>query len=214
MRRGFHSHTFLRFTRTDSPINSPFDAFTNAQSHASTTHRLTHQNPFRRLQTHTQINARYLLFPEDRRNALRLTNSPDLPVKWGQSGPSNLFDATARRGEWYPFQVGVWAINATSGLNITSATYSHELAADAWTCINLGGVDETGASFTKSVSITSGHVNSLWFGVQVRVNFPQSFFVFASFCRDDRRTWVCQHVLPNSKGCCSQHLRQILLSDL
>jgi hypothetical protein len=37
--------------------------------------------------THSHPGAQYLLFPEDRRNALRLTNSPDLPVRWATAGP-------------------------------------------------------------------------------------------------------------------------------
>lgn len=48
--------------------------------------------------------------------------------------------------------------------------YSHALPTEAWTCINLGGVDETGEPFTKTVPINAGFVNSLWFGVQVPID--------------------------------------------
>ena len=110
----------------------------------------------------------YLLFPEDRTNALRLTNSPDLPVRWGQTGPATRFVGSARRGEWYPFQVGVWSHR--DGVTVTGATYTHAVASEHWTCINLGGIDETGTAVHKNVSIAAGHVNSLWFGVQIPID--------------------------------------------
>ena len=110
----------------------------------------------------------YLLFPEDRTNALRLTNSPDLPVRWGQAGPATRFVGSARRGEWYPFQVGVWSHR--DGVTVTGATYTHAVASEHWTCINLGGIDETGTAVHKNVSIAAGHVNSLWFGVQIPID--------------------------------------------
>lgn len=84
--------------------------------------------------------APYLLFPEERTNALRLTNATDLPVRWAQRGPSTSFNGTARRGEWYIFQIGVWA--ARSALEITGALFSGSaIPASEWTCINLGKLD-------------------------------------------------------------------------
>ena len=53
---------------------------------------------------------------------------------------------------------------------VTGATYDHALAAEHFTCINLGGVDETGAAVEKNVSVAGGHVNSLWFGVQIPID--------------------------------------------
>jgi hypothetical protein len=111
--------------------------------------------------------APFLLFPEDRRHALRLTNSPDLPMRWAQAGPRHSFMGSARRGEFYTFQIGVWAHR--EGVTVTRALYQHALA-EHFTCINLGGVDETGATFEKNVTIASGHVNSLWFGVQIPID--------------------------------------------
>jgi hypothetical protein len=58
--------------------------------------------------------APFLLFPEDRLNALRLTNSPDLPMRWAQTGPGTHFAGSARRGEWYAFQIGVWGTSNSS----------------------------------------------------------------------------------------------------
>ncbi|MGC2662008.1 MAG: glycoside hydrolase domain-containing protein, partial [Bryobacteraceae bacterium] len=49
----------------------------------------------------------YLIFPEDRRNSIRMTS--DLPSLWVQRGPGAPLVGTAARGEFYSFQLGVWA---------------------------------------------------------------------------------------------------------
>ena len=54
----------------------------------------------------------YLLFPEDRRFPIRMTD--ELPLRWIRSGPSDSFRGAACRGEYYVFQVGVYAIGAES----------------------------------------------------------------------------------------------------
>ncbi|HEX7048815.1 MAG TPA: glycoside hydrolase domain-containing protein, partial [Longimicrobiales bacterium] len=54
--------------------------------------------------------AAYLVFPEDRRHPIRMTT--DLPARWARSGPGGPFRGTAERGEFYVFQLGVWAARA------------------------------------------------------------------------------------------------------
>ena len=49
----------------------------------------------------------YLLFPEDRRYPIRMTD--ELPQRWIQAGPSDAFQGEACRGEFYVFQIGVYA---------------------------------------------------------------------------------------------------------
>ena len=49
----------------------------------------------------------YLLFPEDRRYPIRMTD--ELPQRWIQAGPSDAFQGKADRGEFYVFQIGVYA---------------------------------------------------------------------------------------------------------
>ena len=112
--------------------------------------------------------AHVALFPEDRTHPLRLTNSTDLPVRWAQRGPSAAFAGSARRGEWYAFQIGVWAL--AGPVSIEQATFSGDLPPSAWSCINLGGVDETGAEFHRSVHLAKGQLNALWFGVQIPID--------------------------------------------
>jgi hypothetical protein len=111
---------------------------------------------------------RVVVFPEDRTNPLRLTNVTDLlPMRWAQNGPPNqTFSGSARRGEWYAFQLGVWAVGGPVQIHSTEF-HSDSIPGSAFTCINLGGVDETGAMFTKTVYLAAGQLNSLWCGVQI-----------------------------------------------
>jgi hypothetical protein len=51
--------------------------------------------------------APYLLFPEDRRFPVRMKD--DLPERWAEAGPRDEFTGEALRGEFYAFQIGVYA---------------------------------------------------------------------------------------------------------
>jgi len=49
----------------------------------------------------------YLIFPEDRLYPIRMTD--DLPLRWVKLGPQSKFKGAAARGEFYAFQIGVYA---------------------------------------------------------------------------------------------------------
>ncbi len=114
--------------------------------------------------------ASYLLFAEDRRFPIKM--SGDLPQRWIAAGANRPFRGEAMQGEFYAFQVGLFAsakpvdgvavrfsdLKAASG----AAIPSRELR-----CFNLGGRDWTGKPFSKQVTVGRGEVQALWFGVQV-----------------------------------------------
>ena len=50
----------------------------------------------------------YLLFPEDRKLPIRMKES--IPTHWVQRGPTGRFEGLAAPGEFYTFQVGVFAV--------------------------------------------------------------------------------------------------------
>ena len=51
--------------------------------------------------------AEYFLFPEDRSLSIRMTDA--IPRRWAQGGPFQAFRGVAKRGEYFTFQLGVWA---------------------------------------------------------------------------------------------------------
>ncbi|MEO8138738.1 MAG: glycoside hydrolase domain-containing protein [Gemmatimonadota bacterium] len=118
--------------------------------------------------------SRMLLFPEDRDHPIRMTR--DLPHRWILAGANGPVRATAQRGEYLTFQVGVYAVAALDSLSVrltalrTSA--GAVITAGASTCFNLGGVDWEGHRFTTRVDVAKGRVQALWFGTQVPDSAP------------------------------------------
>jgi len=112
----------------------------------------------------------YLLFPEDRAHPLRMT--ADLPLRWVRSGPGTTFRGDAQRGEFYVFQIALYAARGPiSDITVTFGDlYSvtgQAIAASSLRCFNTGGIDWTGRAFTKTVAVPQGGAQALWCGVQV-----------------------------------------------
>ena len=111
----------------------------------------------------------FLLFPEDRRNSIRMTDF--LPLRWIEAGPSKPFRGEAMRGEFYAFQVGVFA--ARQPVDIASVTMTPVVEGTkdpitaSFRCFNMSGTDAGGAPFTRTVHVEVAKVQALWCGVQV-----------------------------------------------
>lgn len=115
--------------------------------------------------------APYLLFPEDRRYPIRMTE--DLPRRWIELGPRPEFRARAARGEYFAFQIGLFAcrsdvekVEVRFG-GLTSADGEQAIPAGQFTCFNTGGTDWTGRPLRIACSVPKGKVQALWCGVQV-----------------------------------------------
>ena len=113
----------------------------------------------------------FLLFPEDRTRPIRMTDH--LPLHWVEEGPRPVFAGEVARGEFYAFQLGLYAATADlSGIAVTFSDLAGDnsggtILASALRCFNLGGVNWDGAALTKTVSVAKGTVQPLWCGVQI-----------------------------------------------
>ena len=120
-----------------------------------------------------QAELSYLLFPEDRKYPVRMVN--DLPLRWIKAGPQKTFRAEAARGEFYTFQIGVYAFKkAIKDINVhfSSLKCSHAknaIPASALRCFNIGGVDWIGKKFKKICPVEKGKIRPLWVGVQIPI---------------------------------------------
>lgn len=114
----------------------------------------------------------YLVFPEDRTRPIRMTEA--LPARWIRSGPVDSFRGEACRGEYYVFQLGVYAVTQdVAAIGYSATPFVKTEGKDELgpiTCYNLEGVDWKGRRFTKKVTVAKGRVQPLWFGVQVPEN--------------------------------------------
>ncbi|MBN1421238.1 MAG: hypothetical protein JXP34_20865, partial [Planctomycetes bacterium] len=130
-----------------------------------------------------------LLFPEDRRFPIRMTG--DLPLRWIRHGPSDRFDGEAHPGEFYVFQIGVFAARAAvediavafEGLRGPDGA---RIPASAFRCFNFGGTDWLGRPFTEAVRASRGEVVALWIGIDVPDACPAGRYegAFAIRARD------------------------------
>jgi len=124
--------------------------------------------------------APYLLFPEDRMLSIRMAEF--LPHRWAAAGPSGTVTGRAARGEYFTFQVGVWAareaiadlqikfsdlVQTAAKIEDGSPAAQTLIPAKAMTCFNKNGTNWDGSPIEKAVSVGKGRTQALWCGVLV-----------------------------------------------
>ena len=112
----------------------------------------------------------YFLFPEDRENPIKMFEY--LPMKWIQDGPEREFYGIAQPGEYYVFQIGVWAARkALKNVQVHFPTMRCQgnpaMTAAEFSSINLSGVDWFGQPMKIDFSMARGKVRPIWVGVQI-----------------------------------------------
>ena len=119
---------------------------------------------------------KYYLFPEYRDNPIKMTQK--LPHHWVQRELKNGLSDNAKKGEYYTFQIGVYA--SSSDLNSLSLTYTDLIAGSQnriskteFDCLNIDGVDLNGNPFTKNISVSQGKIQPLWIGVMIPNGVPE-----------------------------------------
>ena len=106
----------------------------------------------------------YLLFPEDRKDPIRMTDH--IPMKWHKSGPKKSFEGEAALGEFYVFQIGIYAVSKS--INNLKLRFENlkgngfKIPSSAFTCFNIRGA--------TPYSLPKGKIGALWCGVQIPKN--------------------------------------------
>ena len=119
----------------------------------------------------TYPHANYFVFPEDRAHVIRMTD--DLPQRWITAKPGQTLRGEALRGEFYTFQLGVFAARqAAMNVHLVFSDLHAEdgftaIPAAALRCFNLAGVSWDGRDFQKVLTISMGKVQTLWCGLDV-----------------------------------------------
>jgi hypothetical protein len=114
----------------------------------------------------------FLVFPEDREHPIRMRN--DLPYRWIKKGPQLSLTDTAARGEYFTYQLGVYALKPLEDVHVHftrlySGSYS-TIPENASVCINNTGVTYEGVPFSKAMSVPAGEIQPLWCGVDIPVS--------------------------------------------
>lgn len=122
--------------------------------------------------------APFIVFPETREHPIRLRRN--LPVRWtrqaasapaGSPGAVGYITGVAQRGEFFVFQLGVWAHRgARGGLAVLPSPLIGEagrLPSAVIHPLTLRGKDWRGVPFSRRVDVAAGEVRALWFGIDV-----------------------------------------------
>jgi hypothetical protein len=123
----------------------------------------------------------FYVFPERREAPLVWYDSLRVSHLSGDYSVSP-FVLKAHPGEYFVYQVGVWATN--TGLEGVEAVFSDltdesrndesgkggsgkVIRSGSMTCFNSGGIDYKGRPFKKTISVAEGRVQALWIGVDL-----------------------------------------------
>lgn len=117
-----------------------------------------------------QHDQQYYAFPEYRSYPIRMQDF--LPHHWATSPLANGLRDTADSGEFYTFQIGLFAPGRSlSDIKIdpTDLILSRNISieANAIHCFNIGGTDLSGNQFKIPLAVDQGEVQALWFGIDI-----------------------------------------------
>ncbi len=114
-------------------------------------------------------NGAFLLFPEKRTNPIRMKR--DLPLRWVQEEHRTIFIDTAKRGEYFTFQVGLYGVKASEHIRVSftdlNGKKGNVIPSRNLICFNTEGISYTGVPFQKSINVAEGEVQALWCGIEI-----------------------------------------------
>jgi len=119
----------------------------------------------------------FILFPEHKEYSIRMTNH--LPYRWITNYPKNIFTATAQKGQYFTFQIGVFALQNCKNIKIDFSPLSNNnttINKNKITCFNLEGNDWLGNHFTKQINIQKQKIQPLWCGIDIPKNIPEGTY--------------------------------------
>ncbi len=121
------------------------------------------------------IDRSFLVFPEDRLNSIRMRN--DLPQRWITAGIQNSFSGNALRGEYFTFQLGIYALKDLKDVKVIFSDLKNRsgeaILSKNISCLNTDGVKYDGTTFNNIVDIAKGKVQAMWCGIHIPTSSKQ-----------------------------------------
>jgi len=112
----------------------------------------------------------FYLFPEYRERPIKMDDY--LPLHWIKPLKKvNGLSDKVLRGEFYTFQIGVFAASENLKNIIVQFTDlksgKNTIPKEMITCFNTSGIDLNGVPFNRILNISSGKIQALWFGIDI-----------------------------------------------
>jgi len=112
----------------------------------------------------------FYLFPEYRERSIKMDDY--LPLHWiSKTEKVNGLEDKVLRGEFYTFQIGVFAaFENLKNLKVQFTDFKNGkniIPKEMITCFNTSGVDLNGVPFKKTMNVSLGKTQALWFGVDI-----------------------------------------------
>jgi hypothetical protein len=116
--------------------------------------------------------AAYVVVPEDRMFPIRMKN--DLPARWMNKPITNTLTGTADRGEYYTWQLGIFAKQDLKDVKVDFSNFTTASGAvipsSKILCLNESGTTYDNKPFSHTVDVAKGEVLALWCGMDVPQN--------------------------------------------
>lgn len=148
-----------------------------------------------------QPDAGFFCFTEDREHDIRLKDQ--IPFHWIERTEQerSLFKGKALPGEFYTWQIGVYApYNKLEHISVSFSDLKNErgdkIKASALTCFNTNGIDKYGKPIQFPVQVEKGDVQPLWIGMDIPTHASGVY---------KGNVWI--HVNDEKKACVSVELR-------
>jgi hypothetical protein len=123
-----------------------------------------------------RVDAAFVVAPALRENPIKWYDPPP-DGRTAQPGQTDEFLLSAQPGEFYVYQLGLWATKTDlkdvrvifSDLRSAAGT---RIPAAKMTCFNTGGIDFQGRPFSKTIDVPAGRAQALWIGLDLEAAEP------------------------------------------
>ncbi len=113
----------------------------------------------------------FIAIPEQREFPIKMPK--DLPMRWINQDLNHL-NGTALKGEWFAFQVGIYALQNIHAVQVQFSDLQSEkgqiIKSTNISCINTHGISYNNKPIHKIVDVAANQVQALWCGVDVPTN--------------------------------------------
>jgi len=134
----------------------------------------------------------FLLFPEDRGHPIRMRR--DLPFRWVRAGPGAAFEARMGLGEYYAYQIGLYALQPLTDVRVEFRPLvnarGETIPVSAMMCINTNGVSYDGHPFVMNVDVPAGQIQPLWCVVRIPPKTPGVYTGTVAVLANGRRQQI------------------------